>query len=131
MPMSKKKVISWLLISTLFWMCTDESPPWREIDGHEAEGNEMVAVAKNLLAKNGNVLSLPDLSKKQVRKGRTRSVSYLTDATPAWAEARNDRRGEEQIVMIPLRGKEEIRSRVCIEREGENSYSSQRHSPVW
>lgn len=120
--MSKRKVVSWLFIITSFWMCTDDFSPGKSGGIHGTEDNEMVIVAKKLLEKNGNILSLPNFKKQQVRGIKTRNVSYSTDATPMWEQVRNARYGEEQIVMIPLRGKEEIRSHVYIERDGDYTY---------
>ena len=111
----KKYIISLLVFAMPFiYFCCNSSS---DMD-FSTEKSQAVEAAKSFIINNGNVLSLPI----QPSNVATRSVSYPTDATPIWEQARIEMYKDEQVVIVPLEGQEEIRSRAVITMNNEENY---------
>lgn len=105
-----------LAIPFIYFCC--ESSSDMENMQQKSENSTLVTAAKKFLTGLNCDLSLP----AQQKGASTRSLDYPTDATPVWEDARTEQNGDEQIVIIPLQGKEEIRSKAVITRGAEESF---------
>ena len=105
-----------LAIPFIYFCC--ESSSDMENMQQKSENSTLVTAAKKFLTGLNCDLSLP----AQQKGASTRSLDYPTDATPVWEDARTEQNGDEQIVIVPLLGKEEIRSKAVITINEEKSY---------
>ncbi|MBQ8224541.1 MAG: hypothetical protein IJZ86_04230 [Bacteroides sp.] len=119
-----RKIIAFILtlFTTFLYFCC-ESTFDLENTPKEINKESIVGVAKQLVANVKGELSLPTPSNK---KAVTRGVSYPTALTPIWEKARIEWNQDEQILLVPLCSEKEIRSKVKMEKENEETYQFSR-----
>ena len=113
----KKKLLSFLALFislSIYFSCTDEGV---EVSGLQRinPDSDLLAYAMNLVGENGEGCSLIDL-----QKGSTNSrtvTDYSTVATPLWDKAKTEHHGDEEVLIVPLQGEDDIYSSMYFEEE--------------
>ena len=113
----KKKLLSFLALFislSIYFSCTDEGV---EVIGLQRSNpdSDLLAYAKNLVGEKGEGCSLIDL-----QKGSTNSravTDYSTVATPLWDKAKTEHHGDEEVLIVPLQGEDDIYSSMYFEEE--------------
>ena len=113
----RKKTFSFLafvLSLSIYFSCIDEGV---EVSGLQRinPDSDLLSYAMNLVGENGEGCSLIDL-----RKGSTNSravTDYSTIATPLWEKAKTERHGDEEVLIVPLQGEDDIYSSMYFEEE--------------
>ena len=113
----KKKLLSFLALFislSIYFSCTDEGV---EVSGLQRinPDSDLLAYAMNLVGENGEGCSLIDL-----QKGSTNSravTDYSTVATPLWDKAKTEHHGDEEVLIVPLQGEDDIHSSMYFEEE--------------
>lgn len=113
----KKNLLSFLALFislSIYFSCTDEGV---EVSGLQRinPDSDLLAYAMNLVGENGEGCSLIDL-----QKGSTNSravTDYSTVATPFWDKAKTEQHGDEEVLIVPLQGEDDIYSSMYFEEE--------------
>ncbi|MBQ8224537.1 MAG: hypothetical protein IJZ86_04210 [Bacteroides sp.] len=110
-----KKVILFIIaLAIVFsYFCCESSPSMESLQ----QTSEVQTAKKFLTNLNCNV-SFP----AHPKGATTRSVAYSTEAIPDWDNSYTKWTGDEQTVIIPLLGEDEIRSRATFTLGNEKSY---------
>ena len=113
----KKNLLSFLalfLSLSIYFSCTDEGV---EVSGLQRinPDSDLLAYAMNLVGENGEGCSLIDFQKGN---SNSRAVTdYSTVATPLWDKAKTEHHGDEEVLIVPLQGEDDIYSSMYFEEE--------------
>ena len=113
----KKKLLSFLALFislSIYFSCTDEGV---EVSGLQRinPDSDLLAYAMNLVGENGEGCSLIDFQKGN---SNSRAVTdYSTVATPLWDKAKTEHHGDEEVLIVPLQGEDDIHSSMYFEEE--------------
>lgn len=103
-----------LLSFLIYFSCVDEGVEVSRLQTSN-QNSDLLAYAKKLVGENGERCSLIDL-----QKGSTNSrvaTDYSTVATPLWEKAKNERHGDEEVLIVPLQSEEDVYSSMYMEKD--------------
>ena len=108
------KFILLFLCFSIYFGCVDEGV-YVPDDSQNVPDTDLMAYAKRLVGENGEGCSLIDLQKSTPD---SRAVTdYSTVATPLWEQAKHDRLGDLEVLVVPLQSEQEIHSSMYFEQE--------------
>lgn len=115
----RKAILLFFIFSTpILYFCCESTVDLEESQVNVNKEN-IIGVAKQLVADANGELSLPTSPN---REPATRGVSYSTSVVPIWEKASIAKVDDAEILLVPLKNEEEIRSRTMIQKGNDESY---------